>query len=111
MKSPADATSEVSRIMANALHTGALPPDDAHYAGQLVAQQTGVPQQDAEKRVTDTFNKAEATIQDAKQISKEAADKARKASIEASLWIFISLLTGAFVASVAAVLGGRQRSP
>jgi hypothetical protein len=40
---------------------------------------------------------------------KEAADKARKASATAALWLFVSLLIGAFAASFAATLGGRQR--
>ena len=38
-----------------------------------------------------------------------AADKARKMSAYGSLWLFISLLIGAFVASLTAVYGGRQR--
>ena len=41
--------------------------------------------------------------------AKETADEARKASAYAALWIFVSLLIGAFVASLAATLGGRQR--
>ena len=41
--------------------------------------------------------------------AKDAADKARKASAYAALWLFVSLLVGAFVASLAATFGGRQR--
>lgn len=41
--------------------------------------------------------------------AKEATDKARKASATAALWLFISLLIGAFTASFAAIYGGRQR--
>jgi hypothetical protein len=41
--------------------------------------------------------------------SRDAADQARKASAYAALWLFISLLTGAFVASLAATFGGRRR--
>ena len=44
----------------------------------------------------------------AKPLSRPA-DKARKASAYAALWIFVSLLAGAFVASLAATFGGRQR--
>jgi hypothetical protein len=43
----------------------------------------------------------------AKVNAKEAADKARKASVYAALWLFVSLLVGAFVAGVAATFGGR----
>jgi hypothetical protein len=103
--SPEQATAEVTRIFTNASATGKLPEEDARYAGQLVAQRTGVSQQEAEKRVNDTFKQLEAK----KQEAKEAADKARKASATAALWLFISLLIGAFVASFAATYGGRQR--
>ena len=37
------------------------------------------------------------------------ADEARKAAEATSLWMFVSLLAGAFFASVAALFGGRQR--
>jgi hypothetical protein len=103
--SPEQATAEVTRIFTNASAAGKLPPEDARYAGQLVAQRTGISQQEAEKRVNDTFSQLEAK----KQEAKEAADKARKASAAAALWLFISLLIGAFVASFAAIYGGRQR--
>jgi hypothetical protein len=48
---------EVSRIFMNSIRSGALSPDDTHYVGQLVAQRTGLSQQDAEKRVTDTYTR------------------------------------------------------
>ena len=41
--------------------------------------------------------------------ARDAADKARKASAYSALWLFVSLLTGAFVASLAATYGGRRR--
>jgi hypothetical protein len=40
---------------------------------------------------------------------KVAADKARKATIYATLWLFVSLLMGAFSASLAATWGGCSR--
>jgi len=102
-------SAEVARIFANSLRTGALPADDVHYVGQLVAQRTGISQQDAEKRVTDTYAKAQAKLHDAETAARDAADKARKASAYATLWMFIALLIGAFVASLAATWGGRRR--
>ena len=41
--------------------------------------------------------------------TKTAADAARKAAAYASLWLFITLLMGAFAASLLATYGGRQR--
>ena len=101
--------SEVSRIFMNTVFTGPLPADDIRYVGQLVAQRTGLSQQEAEKRVTDTYARAQAKLTDAQTAAREAADKARKASAYAALWLFISLLIGAFIASLAATYGGRQR--
>ena len=100
---------EVGRIFARGLAGNALSADDSRYVGQLVAQRTGMTQQDAEKRATDTFAKAQQSIQDAEAKAKEAADKARKAAAYISLWIFVSLLLGAFVSSLMATFGGRQR--
>ncbi len=100
---------EALRIFANAATAGSLPQEDARYLGQMVAQRTGLSQADAEKRVTDTFNRMQAKATAAKDEAKAAADKARKASAMASLWFFISLLVGAFVASFLATLGGRHR--
>ena len=107
--SPEQATAEVARIFTNAAAMGKLPPEDARYAGQLVAQRTGMSQQEAEKRVNDTFNQIQAKKQETETAARGAADKARKASAAAALWLFISLLIGAFVASFAATYGGHQR--
>lgn len=100
---------EISRIFMNVSRSEPLPPNDVRYAGQLVAQRTGLSQQDAEKRVTDVYARAQATLNAAEIAAKDTADKARKASAYAALWIFVSLLSGAFVASLAATYGGRQR--
>jgi len=40
---------------------------------------------------------------------KTEADAARKAAAEASIYLALSMLIGAFIASVAAALGGRIR--
>lgn len=100
---------EVVRIFANSLRTGALPQEDARYVGQLIAQRTGLPQAEAERRVTDAYATVQTKAREAEVAAREAADKARKASAYGSLWLFISLLVGAFIASLAATWGGRQR--
>jgi len=102
-------TGELSRIVANALRTGTLSPEDTRYAGQLVAQRTGLSQQEAEKRVTDTYTRAKLTIDEAQTKAKQAADAARKTASYGALWIFISLVIGALVAAYSATLGGRAR--
>ena len=107
--SPEASTAEVTRIFTNAAASGKLPEEDARYAGQLVAQRTGLSQPEAEKRVNDAFNQLQAKKQQAETAARDAADKARKVSAAASLWLFISLLIGAFVASLFATYGGRLR--
>jgi hypothetical protein len=40
---------------------------------------------------------------------QQAADSVRKAAAHLSLWLFVAFLIGAFCASYAATIGGRQR--
>ena len=106
---PAPLSAEVTRILMNTIRAGTLPAADARYVGQLVAQRTGMAQSDAEKRVTDTYARMQASLHGAQASAKDAADSARKASAYGALWLFISLLAGAFVASLSATWGGRMR--
>ena len=105
----AASAAEVSRIFMNTVRTGALPAEDQRYVGQVVAQRTGLSQADAEKRVSETYARMQAKFRDIEAAAKDVADKARKASAYAAMWLFISLLVGAFVASLTATFGGRQR--
>ncbi len=108
-RSSAREGAEIARIFMNLSLSEPLPADDVRHVGQLVAQRTGLSQAEAEKRVTDTYERAQAQVLEAETATREAADTARQASAYAALWIFISLLIGAFVASLAATFGGRQR--
>jgi hypothetical protein len=108
-RASAQDTAEVSRIFMNVSRSEALPAEDIRYVGQIVAQRTGLSQPDAQKRVTDVYAKAQAKLRDAEVAARDAADKARKASAYSALWLFVSLLVGAFVASLAATFGGRRR--
>jgi len=100
---------EVTGIFANSITTGALPQEDRQYVAQLIAQNTGISQQEAEQRVQSTYDKAQAKLKETKAKAQQAADTARKATSYLMLWTFISLLAGAFVASLCATFGGRQR--
>ena len=106
---PASVAAEVSRIFLNTRRSDPLPTDDLRYLGRVVAQRTGLSQQDAERRVAAVLAKAQAQARDAETALREAGDKARKASAYAALWLFVSLLIGAFIASLAATAGGRRR--
>jgi hypothetical protein len=107
--SAADTRSEIARIFDNGIHDGPLSAEDTRYIGQIVAQRTGLSQPEAEARVTTIYTTAQQKLQQAEAAAKEAADQARKAGAYAALWIFVSLLMGAFFASLMATVGGRRR--
>jgi len=90
--------SEVDLILANGLRQGSLPPEDRSYLASMTAVRTGMVESDADKRVGDVFAQAQ-----------QAADQARKAAAHSLYWTFLALLVGAFCASFAATIGGRQR--
>ena len=96
---------EVGRIVAVGFAKGEFAPADRAYLGTLVSARTGLAQPEAEKRVNEVL----VQVKTAETAAREAADTARKAAVYASLWIFLSLLIGAFCAAYAATIGGRQR--
>ena len=98
MQNDASARAEVGLILANALRNGAIPPSDKSYLARLVAARTGINESDAETRVDDVYSQ-----------DQQAADNARKAIAHAMYWTFLALLVGAFCASLAATMGGKQR--
>jgi hypothetical protein len=94
-----------ARIIANATATGSMPDADRTYLAELVAERTGILPTEAQRRVDDFVSAA----MDAATRVKAEADHARKAAAEASIYLALSLLVGAFIACVAAALGGRLR--
>jgi hypothetical protein len=92
------ARAEASRIFAHALLQDQIPAADQSYLVRMVAAQTGISQSEAEKRVSDAMTEA-----------RQAEDNARKVTAHLLLWFFLALLMGAFSASYAATIGGRQR--
>ena len=97
-RNDAPARGEAERILTHALKQGAMPPADNTYLAQMVSTMTGLTQSDAENRVSDVFARAQ-----------QSAESARKALAHLSLWLFVALLSGAFCASYAGTIGGRQR--
>lgn len=113
---PADANTattvnadEIARIFTQAMAAGEMDPNDTQYLSQVVAARTGLSPADAEARVTQTFAQFKSSIDEAAAEAKTAADEARKASAYTALWLVVSLLIGAFLASLAATFGGRLR--
>lgn len=100
---------EVNRIIVNSLQGDGLDPADTQYLSQLIARETGMSPAEAQARVTDVQTRMRAALEKAKTTAKQAADDARKATAYAALWLFITLLIGAFFASLSATWGGRRR--
>ncbi|MBP0598030.1 hypothetical protein J8I26_07960 [Herbaspirillum sp. LeCh32-8] len=100
---------EVTRIFAYSLRSGSLAAADKTYIGQIVARRTGMGQADAEKRVADVYASYQRAIDEAGAKAKQAADATRKAAAYGAMWMFLSLLCGAFIASLFATFGGRMR--
>jgi hypothetical protein len=92
------AQTEAELILANALRHNQISAEDQHYLAQLIAAKTGASSPDAEKRVSEV-------LADARQVE----DAVRKETARLLLWLFLSFLMGAFSASYAATIGGRQR--
>jgi len=95
-----DATvkAEAARILVRGLKEKQIPSADQSYLVTLVTARTGISLPDAERRVSDVITEA-----------RQAEDNVRKATAHLLLWLFLSLLMGAFSASFAATIGGRQR--
>ena len=92
------AQTEAEFILANALRHNQISAEDQHYLAQLIAAKTGASIPDAGKRVSEVLADA-----------REVEDAVRKETARLLLWLFLSFLMGAFSASYAATIGGRQR--
>jgi len=101
---------EIARIFLNSLPAhGDLSADDSQYVASVVAQRTGISAADARARVASTWSQLQDKVNAMRVAARQAADEARKATIHVTLWLFVSLLVGAFTASLLATIGGRQR--
>jgi hypothetical protein len=90
--------SEAGLIFANGLRQPEMPAQDQAYLAQLVASRTGLSNAEAQARVSESVAAA-----------RQAADQARKSVAHSLYWLFVALLIGAFCATFAATVGGKQR--
>ncbi len=95
---PSDARTEVARILTNAMAARSLSSEDRAYLARLVAQQTGISAEEADKRIAQ-----------ADAAAREAVDKARKAAVLAGFVTAASLLLSLAAAWWAAIQGGNHR--
>jgi hypothetical protein len=103
--SDSDVRNQASVILAQTAVSGSVSQTDNAYLTQLVSGRTGLSPTDAQTRVNQVLAQQQADMTKAKQV----ADAARKTSAKAAIFTFVSLLIGAFIASVAGAIGGRLR--
>ena len=92
------ARAEARRILDNALRQNAMPESDRLYLSRLIAARTEINTTEADRRISDVMTEA-----------RQAEDITRKLTARFLLWMFVNLLMGAWAASYAATIGGRQR--
>jgi len=88
----------IGRALASAVASGSLNPAARDDLNQTVAQATGIPPQDAEKRVNEAY-----------QTVVRAVETSRKAAVAGGLLTVTALLFGLVAAWVAAQRGGHHR--
>ena len=100
-----DARVETLYIAYHAIAAGNMSDADRSYLAALVSAQAEISTPEAQRRVNEF---AAATLSAANR-AKETADAARKAAAQGAIYIALSLLVGAFIASVSGAIGGRLR--
>ena len=89
---------EVERTLARASTPTGVAADDRSYLATLVAGRTGLAPEQAAARVDQAVTAV-----------RKSADDARKAASATSFFTALAMVIGAFIACVAAALGGQQR--
>jgi hypothetical protein len=95
----------IARLFTASLKNGSLAAPDRTYLAQVVSQQTGVPQAEAEKRVDAAYAQAQSVEQKARDLANEARKKAALAGFLTAA----TLAVACAAACVAAGLGGKDR--
>ena len=93
---------EIGRILARSIANGSLADADRTYLANVVGRQTGLPPQEAERRVTEAYAQAS-------RAAKEAADKARRTAVLGGFVTAAGLMISLAAAWWAAVKGGNHR--
>lgn len=104
-RSRADLEAPIARVFAAGLANPQLDARDRTYLARVVADQTGMSQADAEKRVDETY----ADLKAAEQKARDAAETARKTAIIAAFLAAATLAIGCAAACAGAGLGARHR--
>jgi len=105
LRSNQDTGEAFRRLWAASAQAGTLQPDDQQYLADVVSTRSGVPMEEANARVSQTFAHAVELVSKA----RAEAERARKIGVLASFLAAASLVIAAGGAWWAATLGGRHR--
>ena len=101
---------EAGRIFAVGLAEGSINSSDRAYLAQLVSRQTGLPDAEAQRRVDETYKRAQGMKEAAEVRVREAADKARKQAVVAGFLAAAASLLGLVAATWAAGIGREHQN-
>jgi hypothetical protein len=96
---------EIGRILSRSWTTGDVSQDDRNYIAQVIAARSGVPEDEAKKRVDTAVQQ----VKQAVTATKDAADKARKAAAILAFLLGAASIVAGGAAYWAATAGGEQR--
>lgn len=104
------AVAEAGRIFTVGLAEGSLNAADRAYLAQVVSRQTGLAEADAQRRVDETYARAQGMKEAAERRVREAADKARKQAVVAGFLAAAASLMGLMAAVWAAGIGREHQA-
>jgi hypothetical protein len=93
---------QIRRIVVNAMTQESIPDADRQYLIQLVARAAGIPPQEAERRISETYEQA-------KRTATETADAVRQATSFAGFWVVFITLAAGLASWWGGTVGGRHR--
>ena len=110
---PAQSRDEALRQLAQNLSTIATNGQGVDQARQqaasIIAQQAGIPEDQARQRVDQFEQQARQTTEQVKQTATQAAEKASDTASQAGIWGTLALLLGAAAAAFGGGMGARWR--
>jgi hypothetical protein len=99
-------TADAVRRVVAGVREGA-PPQDRQAAVNLIAQQAGIPPEEAQRRLDQFQNTYRQTAAQAEQTARETAQRAAETVSQGALWSVAALAIGL----IAAAIGGRAGAP
>jgi hypothetical protein len=100
---------EIAQLLTQRVTRGELDGGQRQRLSALVAAEYGIAPEEAERRLQQVEAQATATLREAEQRAREAADAAATGAAVAAYWLFAALLFGAIAAVIGARLGARRR--